>query len=239
MSGDLTRGDIAEPPAWGSTLAKFDAHSITDADGWSLGVDTSGVDLAIGTDVLYWGRGLGYSVRGLAVGHHVFWYRTEHEQAANEQAERENREAQQKAEFDAQREAHDRRYDELPDAFKARVDRFRAANPDFRWQFEAYEVMCCRDALKIASYCSVNRLADVADGQEPTAADNVLAFQRLPWDEQKAAGIDPGHSGNSFGFACRLAYLWVTDPGRVEFEHGALVPLVGCKAYGCTHEVHP
>lgn len=38
-----------------------------------------------------------------------------------------------------------------------------------------------------------------------------------------------------FGFAVRLAYWYVTDPGAVVAEHGALTPLVGCGDYGCPH----
>lgn len=39
------------------------------------------------------------------------------------------------------------------------------------------------------------------------------------------------------GLALRLAYWYLTKRENVVREHGALVPLVGCEAYGCTHEV--
>lgn len=67
-------------------------------------------------------------------------------------------------------------------------------------------------------------------------ADKVTEYRDLPWEEQAKAGIDPGHSGNTFGFACHLARLWIIGPEAVVTEHGAMVPLVGCKDYGCTHE---
>lgn len=41
-------------------------------------------------------------------------------------------------------------YENLPDAFKKRIDRFRANNPDFRFEFESYELFCCMEAVKIA-----------------------------------------------------------------------------------------
>lgn len=45
--------------------------------------------------------------------------------------------------------------------------------------------------------------------------------------------ISEGHSGNTFGMACRLAYLYLTEPENVIKLHGALAPLVGSKEYGC------
>jgi hypothetical protein len=231
---ELTREDITEPPVSVGTVEKFDAHSVTDADGWTMHCAAEGVPIAKGDLIEMWGKGLGFTVRGFAVGGHLFWYRTEAQQKAQDEADRLDRDAKRRAEFEAGREKADAAYDALPDTFKARIDRFRAGNPNFRWEFEGYEMASCTDALKIASYCSVNRIAE--GDEEPTAADNVLAYQKLPHEEQLKAGISDGHSGNTFGFAVRLAYLWVTDPGRVEFEHGAMVPLVGCRAYGCTHE---
>ena len=41
------------------------------------------------------------------------------------------------------------------------------------------------------------------------------------------------HSGNTFGFSVRLAYLMAERPDLIAMEHGALCPLVGCKDYGC------
>lgn len=232
----MNRYDIAESPGWTGTLARCDESTITDIEGWSLGIPADSPELIDGSLIEYWGKGLGFVVRGLAVGGHVLWYRTESEQEAHDTVERERRDTESRADFERDLAKHDASYNALPETFRARVDRFRSANPDFRWQFEPYEVMCCTDALKIASWCSINRVATQFEGDEPTAAENVLAFQKLRYEQQKAAGIDEGHSGNSFGFACRLAYLWVTDPGLVEFEHGALTPLVGCDNYGCTHD---
>lgn len=138
--------------------------------------------------------------------------------------------------FEADRARLDADYAALPETFQQRIDKFRRTNPDFRWRYEAYEMMVCRDAIKIARYCSVNRLARPEDGHEPTAEENITAFRSLPWEQQQLAGIDDGHSGNSFSMACRLAHWWVTDPGLVVADHGALVPLVGCDEYGCPHE---
>ena len=50
-------------------------------------------------------------------------------------------------------------------------------------------------------------------------------------------GLDRGHSGNSFDFACRLANSYLSNPELVYLDHGALTILIGCEAYGCPHPI--
>lgn len=50
------------------------------------------------------------------------------------------------------------------------------------------------------------------------------------------APLSDQHSGNTEGFARYLARIYAEQPEAVVTAHGALVPLVGCEAYGCTHE---
>jgi hypothetical protein len=211
--------------------------SVSFGDHWGCGVRDVGVEPKVG-DVLTLFGCMGYPFHGQALNGEMLWYLTPDEEEAKRQADAEAADAKRRAEFEDQRAQLDRDYDALPDTFKERIDKFRRTNPDFRWQFEGYEMGCCTDAVKVASWCSVNRIAE-EDGSEPTAADNIIAFQKLPWDEQKKAGVSDGHSGNSFGFVIRLAYLWVTNPGLVVQEHGALTPLVGCEEYGCPHDREP
>jgi hypothetical protein len=229
----MKRSDITEEPSWFGTLKEYDKESITDEHGTLFLSDGVNVDLPIGATVEYWGKGFGYTIRGAAVDGHVLYYRTATEQKAKDEADKQIREDKKRAEFEHNRSKLDADYNSLPETFKARIDRFRNGNPDFRWEYESYEMMCCTEALKIAKYCSINR---IADDEEPTAAENILAYRNLPYEDQEKAGISDGHSGNSLGMAIRLAYLWVTDPGFVEFEHGALTMLVGCEDYGCTHD---
>ena len=91
----------------------------------------------------------------------------------------------------------------------------------------------CQEAVKLAKYLGMSRAS-------------FKAFQDLKHDEQmvkaKEAGMDVhNHSGNTYGMAVTLAFIYITKPDHVAKMHGALCPLVGCKDYGCwstTEEAH-
>lgn len=211
--------------------------SVTTSDLWTslLRRDRATTPPKIGDTFTTFGQ-IGYAFHGQALNGKVLWYDSiEDEEAAHRQFLADS-EARDREQFEDDRAKLDAAYEALPETFRDRIDKFRNTNPDWRWRFEAYEMMCCTDAVKIARYCSINRIATEFEGDEPTAADNVIAYGRLPHDEQRKAGIGEGHSGNSFGFAVRLAYWYVSDLGNVVAEHGALTPLVGCDEYGCPHE---
>ena len=63
----------------------------------------------------------------------------------------------------------------------------------------------------------------------------VDAFHAMTWEQQKAAVPDlaDGHSGNTFGMACRLAHHYLTDERYVFADHAAVAPLTGCEEAGC------
>lgn len=235
--GWINEGVITEvmPYSDVNEAGELSGWSVSYGDGWGCGVRNTGVEPKVGDTLTVYGQ-IGYAFHGQALNGRVLWYLSPDDEEAERTQKQEAVDRRRREEFEAKREQLDRDYDALPDTFKERIDKFRRTNPDFRWEFEGYEMMCCKDALKIASYCSINRIAKPNDGHEPTADENVQAFSKLPYEEQEKAGINEGHSGNSFGFAVRLAYLWVTDPGMVVLEHGALTPLAGCDKYGCPHD---
>jgi hypothetical protein len=183
-----------------------------------------GVQPHVGDVARFYGRGLGSVVRGLDLNGRQVFYRTPEEQRqADEEHARQRDLDRIRAYEHGGRAAQDAQYTSLPAVFQRRIDGFRARNRDFRWQQEAYELACCVDAVRIAAWAG-------------TPA-RVKAFADLDWPAQKAAIPDlfDGHSGNSFGFACRLAHHYLTNPALVEQEHGALCALVGCTAYGCQY----
>lgn len=166
---------------------------------------------------------LGSRVRGVTLRGEQLFYKTDAELEADrlEFAEK-NRERKEK-EFKRDRKKLNEQYDQLPPEFQRRVSWFRAHNPDFRVEYEAYELSCCTDAALI-----VNTLKTEV---------KIKSFAKASYKKQQelVPGMYQGHSGNSFGMVVRLAQLYVQNPLFVIAEHGALTPLVGCIDYGCAH----
>jgi hypothetical protein len=192
-----------------------------DTDGWVFRVPKEDVAPHVGDVARFYGRGIGYPVRGLALNGQVVWYRSEEDDRLESVITQRQqdivriREYQQhgRAELDAQ-------YATLPPVFQRRIDRFRRNDPNFRWGSEGYEMSCAVDAVKIAAWART--------------PERVKEYHDLTWEEQKAAipDIFQGHSGNSFAFACRLAHHYLTDSELVKQEHGALCILTGCDGDG-------
>lgn len=166
---------------------------------------------------------LGSRIRGVTLRGELLFHKTDEELEADRlefsQKQRERREK----EFKQNRKKLNEQYDALPREFQRRVSWFRAHNPDFRVEFEPYELSCCTDAVLIATTLK-------------TAA-KIKRFAKASHKKQQelVPGMYDGHSGNSFGMALRLASLYVQNPLFVIAEHGALTPLVGCEEYGCAH----
>ena len=110
----------------------------------------------------------------------------------------------------------------LPEVFQKRIKKFTMTKENWLEEYGGYEIMCCEEAIKIANFCKTK--------------EKVIEFNT--WDakkQYKKVDLTEGHSGNSFGFAMRLAYHYLNNPDSVILEHGALTPLIGCPEYGCPH----
>jgi hypothetical protein len=134
-------------------------------------------------------------VRGVDLNRRTIFYKTDQCLELEREEWLENYRLEKLATFTKQEAKLDRDYSNLPLAFKKRITRFRKESADFRVDSEGYEMFCCTEAVKIAEYCKT-----------PEA---VVAFKEDPWDKQKEAGIEDGHSGNTFGGACNLAYNYL------------------------------
>jgi len=79
----------------------------------------------------------------------------------------------------------------------------------------------CTEAMKIAEALSEN-------------ATSIRIFAGLSYAKQiRQVKLSDDHSGNTFGMAVQLAWLYSTDPENVVKLYGALAPLVGSEEYGC------
>ena len=131
--------------------------------------------------------------------------------------------AEKLVKFEKNKAQMDEDYNALPEAFKMRIANYRANNPNFRVEYEAYELFCCKEAIKIATALPTVEL--------------IQQFHALPYETQRAAITDLSndHSGNTFGCACALAKAYLENPDFVVSKvHGALSPMVGSKEYGET-----
>lgn len=205
-----------------------DYYSLSSADGIGFGLRSDyGVQPKVGDVVVLYTRNFS-TVRGVDLNGEPVFYKTGAELDDEHRRYVEGLEREKDESFEMEREERDAAYDALPDVFKRRIAWFRSNNPRFRQDFEPYEMSSCTDAIKLAAWAQ--------SSADPAAA--IQRFREADYDEQKrmVPELDyDAHSGNSFGFAVRLAYHYVTEPENVYEEHGAMVPLVGCVDYGCLH----
>lgn len=191
--------------------------------GWCFGVPKEpGIEPHVGDTARFYPGGIGHSVRGLLLNGREVFYRTAVEQQEKHHQDNERAAAERKRKFEETGRAKlDADYLTLPSEFKQRIDGFRERKPDFRWEHEGYEMFACTEAVKIAHALKT--------------AEKLEGFNKLTYEQQKmlVPDLSDGHSGNTFGMACRLAHWWLTNPENVVRDHGALCPLVGCTDYGC------
>lgn len=186
-------------------------------------LDAAGIAPKAGDTIRLYGRGFGAPVRGVDINGVTVYYETEEQYAernAKEQAAKDDRE---RADYLAKgKGANDERITKLPVQFQKRIQRFREFSHGWGWRFEGYELFCCEQAVMFA--------------EKLKTVEAVKQFHKWDYETQKQAipEIDAaGHSGNTFGCACSLAHMYLSNPELLPQMHGALCPLVGCEEYGC------
>lgn len=164
-------------------------------------------------------------IRGIFLNGKKLFYKTlEEQQVINTRLAEEQR-RKRKEEFETQRLEYEQRIEALPDVFKNRMKKFQIANPEFDAEYGLYELFCCEQAVLVANALKTEKA--------------ITDWYKLPFDEQKniVLGWSDGHSGNTAGCSASLAKIYVSQPEFITKMHGALTPLVGCKEYGCEHNV--
>lgn len=174
-----------------------------------------------GMKVKFYGKGLGYTVRGLDINGHNIYYRTPKQAEKDHEKWCRELDKKNKNDFKKHKKVLDNDYKSLPEFFQKRIDKFRKNNHNFRWEYESYEMFCCMEAVKISRALKTPK--DIKD------------WSKLSWEEQiKKVDIDEGHSGNTLSCSTALAYLYLSEhPEGIVNLPGALAPLVGSKKYGC------
>ncbi len=199
------------------------------SDGCIFEANPKGLPLPeAGQTVRMYGRGMGYIVRGIVVGEHVYRYRTEAENEAQRLADIKEADEAKRQKFEDNLPQWNADLLALPEAFRDRILRFTAKKKDWDWDLGPYEMFVCKEAHKIIKALSGNTSEDVSE----LLAD----FCKAPRDEQRELLPDMAfdeHSDNTFGAACMLARVYFLDESMIPQAHGAACPLVGCKEYGC------
>ncbi|MCR4285081.1 MAG: hypothetical protein NUV97_03510 [archaeon] len=206
---------IKEVSDWG------DSYSISLKGGLGFGLDKSyGYKPKAGDEITLHTKGFSL-IRGIDVNGKKLYWKTD-EDLEKERIEwlRKNEEDKQKR-FEVEVEGMDLKYNSLPKVFQERINRFRENNDRFRIDYEGYELFCCEQAVLIAKACETK--------------EGVQKFKDTEKFEEQmkmVPGLSDGHSGNTFGCACSLAYWYLEQPEIVKDMHGALSPLVGSREYG-------
>ena len=170
------------------TDKQFEEHKLTGVrksekgweithDGWTMFMDECGITPKVGDVARYYGKGIGFTVRGLMINGRVAFYRTEAEENARHEQWCRDQEAKRQEDFAKNRPQMDADYAALPAEFQRRLDRFRRNNSSFRWQHEPYELMVCKDAVLIAKTLE--------------SGPAIKAFHGKPWAEQIKDGCHP------------------------------------------------
>lgn len=189
--------------------------TIEQSNGWTCNLKGEfDVDPKVGDDFTVYGQ-IGYSFHGQALNGEVLWYKTIEQEEAERQAWLANYEAEKRQRFADNLAQMDADYMELPDAFKRRIDRFRAKADDFRWESEPYEMFCCMQAVILAKWA-------MEDGATPDQAiEKIDAWNSInskendpPYDykaqaEAAPTGWSDQHSGNTHGGAISLAKHYI------------------------------
>jgi hypothetical protein len=196
-------------------------HTIS-MNGLCCGINTSyGILPKVGDKLTVHTKGGAFgTIRGMDLnGEKIFWKTDEEMEAERLEWLRKNEEEKQEI-FKENVAEMDKQYDSLPKCFQERIDKFRANNDRFRIDYESYELFCCEQAILIANACKT-----------PEA---VKEFGQKKWEEQlkQVPELSDGHSGNTFGAACHLAFWYLSNAENVVKMHGALSPLVGSAEYG-------
>jgi hypothetical protein len=223
--GTITRVDAPTTPegSWG----------ISYGDCWGCGLRQGDWTPKVGDHFRVYGR-FGRPFHGQALNGRVLWYKTSAEMEADHRAWVDDLHARKRAEFEKARPQLDADYESLPPVLRKRINRFRAANPDFRWEHESYEMFVCTQAALLAAWAEEQ--SDPATAIDTWNRIN-SAENDPPYDfaAQVAAvpGWSDGHSSNTHGCAVAIAKTLVGKrfPEAAAVMPGALAPLVGSADY--------
>jgi hypothetical protein len=160
-----------------------------------------GIIPKVGQRVRLYGKGVGYSVRGVDIEEKTVFYMTEEEADEKHRKYCKKQEALRKRNFKKAKAGLDARFDKLPPVFQERMQKLRDKDPKFRFEYESYEMFAYEQAVIIADTLKT-----------PKAVEE---FWKSNGKWVKVPQLSEGHSPNSLGCACALAKLYLENPEAV------------------------
>lgn len=174
-----------------------DGYEISHNNGWLLNIDKMGFIPEEGDTIRTYGRGIGYTVRGVAINGWVVRYLTARETEEKWEQEREVQRKERREKAESERYRNNQRVAALPPILRDRIYHFRDENPDFWWDGEPYELFVYEQATLIAIVLGT--------------VEAIEEWEKLDYNEQKrTVPIDDGHSGYTFGSAVAFAKNLIT-----------------------------
>jgi hypothetical protein len=204
-----------------SSVSESDTHYFISTEGSGFGIDKKYCGTTVpqvGDKIICQTKNIS-TVRGIILNGVQLYYKSDKQLEDEHKAWCEEYHRKQEEDFKKNQAKLDKDFNELPKPFQDRIQRYRDNNPDFRVEYEPYEMFCCTEAVKMAKALKT-----------PEAVE---AFKELSYEEQrKLVPFDEGHSGNTFSTAVGLAYWYLKDHSIVAQMHAALSPLVGSLSSG-------
>ena len=198
--------------------ASSDGHELKRSDGWTLWVETGPITPQAGMTARFYGRGIGFPVRGVVIDGHTFFYRTPEQEQARHEAWVAELHQKQAEEYEQTKGQLAERLSVYPDVFRRRIERF-LANSATAWEHQAYEMSVCDAALLI-----IETYPD-ADGHK--------AWVENDYKPDIPESFEMGLSGNQWDMARRLAFWWHNERENIYRDHAAISLLIGCEEAGC------
>lgn len=151
-----------------------------------------------GMTAKFYGRGIGFGVRGVVIEDKIMYYRTPQQAEEDHKKWCDEKNKEDAERFVKNKKRYDDMYNGLPDFFKTRMDRLRKKSPNDRPQWEPYELFVLVQAVEIAKYTKT-----------PNKLEKWWKLGNFEKQMKVVPTLDTGHSNNTFGCAAGLAMQYL------------------------------
>lgn len=193
---------------------KYENETIRFQNSVCLFLENPPCEIKAGTKLRLYGRGMGYSVRGISILNEndewvVARYQTPKQEVESSWIQSQKRLEENKKRAELERESRDKRIANLPEPLQKRMAYFHKVENNFAAEGEEYELYIYEQAALFV------KIADAA-------GMSIEDFNELDMDQKGKLIIEhdsqenfekmQGHSGNTYGCAMRIARILKENP---------------------------